>query len=345
MTRVVIDTNFAGRGHFNQGRLKSLAAKLAGTGAQVVVPEVVIWEWAEHARAAFEALEGEHSSFKVDQALIQIPPLPTRPSTDELCEQIISMLPNEFTIWHHTRDDHQQAVRAQVLQKGAGERKKGVKTGAADHLIFLCIRAQTKSRHWPGSVVAATADSALRRLCEEEFGTDVPCVGDDRQLLARLINFTPAEDGLIQNVKRELVHLINSPTDIGIAFRQFPLGYVTSEEGEEEPTVWEEVRLCLEQANSVEVLDLDVGKTLEQEAYVGSGSVRVFGTVRSRLYTFEQSSEYDFERVLTDQWIAEATIDVPITLIFEQEWMIASVEVVGPAYIDLNSSYNRTAQQ
>jgi hypothetical protein len=169
-------------------------------------------------------------------------------------------------------------------------------------------------------------------------------VGDDRQLLARLIRFTPADDSLIQNVKRELLRLINSPTDTGIAFRQFPVGYVTSEE-EKEPTVWEEVRLGLEQANGIEVLDLEVGKTLEQEGYVGSGSVRVFGTVRSRLYTLEQSSEYDFERVLTDQWVAEATIDVPITIIFEQEWMMASVEVVGRAYIDLNPSYNRTAQQ
>ena len=60
----------------------------------------------------------------------------------------------------------------QVLQLGPGERKEGVKTGAADSLVLACVQQQVDERSGAEAVVLATNDKRLRTVCSRLFGED-----------------------------------------------------------------------------------------------------------------------------------------------------------------------------
>src|SRR5688572_2490451 len=111
VTRVVIDANFLGRGHFKLSRISSFIAALGRGDVDIVVPEVVVWEWAEHAAATFDGLLEQHRRFPVDESLYPLPDLPDRRSPRELADAIEKLLPRHLvSVWGASDTDWKAAV-------------------------------------------------------------------------------------------------------------------------------------------------------------------------------------------------------------------------------------------
>jgi hypothetical protein len=204
VTLIVIDENCVGRGHFNHARLKKLASILPGPEVEFIVPEVVVWEWAEHAVAAIRSIREQHRAFKVDSPLYQLPPLHEAPEALELSATMKRQMPTRFSVWRPPADAFRAALQAQVLQEGTGTTKDGVKTGAADHLVMACLRHQLDNRTTAEAVMLARGDRHLRDVCEAELGAGVVFASDERALLRALIAFQPANDELFEAVEDEL---------------------------------------------------------------------------------------------------------------------------------------------
>lgn len=309
----MLDANYAGRGHFNQRRLAHLAATVAGGEVEFVIPEVVLWEWAEHAAAVTEALLEEHKRFPVCSTVFPLPSMPPPLEIIDLVAAIIAALPRNFHVWRPPATDWRGAVRAQVLQTGTGERKDGVKTGAADHLVLSCVRAQIDERLAAEAVVLATADKHLRRECERAFGDELLCASNDHELLARLIEFQPAADDLSESVERQLTDLIQfGDSDIATALANFAMG-VEIVDGNE-PSSTERERVNLTSVDIVELHELEVGEFAAGER-VGYAHVRIFGDVYLEWMTLERVGEDDFEWGLTDAGtVTGVMIDVRLTV-------------------------------
>ena len=59
MTRLVIDTNAVRRGTFSTGALRQWIDVVQMDATEIYLPEVVIWEWAEHAASAHSTLQAQ----------------------------------------------------------------------------------------------------------------------------------------------------------------------------------------------------------------------------------------------------------------------------------------------
>lgn len=69
---VVVDTNLFGSGNFSEKVLKHLVP-LAEAGNHIVVPEPVVWEWAEHAHTLLHGAVSTHAHAvdNVDKSLLE----------------------------------------------------------------------------------------------------------------------------------------------------------------------------------------------------------------------------------------------------------------------------------
>lgn len=260
MTRIVLDTNILGRGHFNLHRLQSVLESVAGSGVEVVVPEVVVWEWAEHAAATYEALVEEHRAFRVDESLYRLPDMPPVLPKQELVAAILKAIPRDVTVWRPQGEEWRAAIEAQVLQTGTGERKGGVKTGAADHLLLACVREQLDERGSAEAVVLATGDRNLRQACEAALDDEVLYADNERELLRRLIEFEPAPEELSEAVEEELSSRIkHGNSDIGETLQTFAMGFEVV--GRREPLKNTQRELArLGRVDIVELHELEVGQ-------------------------------------------------------------------------------------
>lgn len=335
MTRVVLDANYAGRGHFNETRLVALAATVAGGEVDFVIPEVVVWEWAEHAAAAADALVEERRRFPVSRALFAIPPMPDRVETSDLVALVVAGLPPGFAVWSPSVTDWKDAVEAQVLQTGAGERREGVKTGAADHIVLGCVRDQLDNRNIAEAVVLATSDRHLKRVCQRLLGDELLFASNDRELLARLIEFRPAAEDLSEAVEEQLSDRIRWGSDIQEALTTLSMGFNLVGSTAKTPTT-ERLRAGIRTVDIVELHDLEVGEFAAGER-VGTAQVRIFGEVDLEELTLDRVGTDDVEWIST--WsgrIDGAMIDIPLTVTFDRDWSITSSIAAGEATIDLN---------
>lgn len=311
-----------------------LAAKVGGAGVEFVVPEVVIWEWAEHAHAAVAAVRDHRREVKVDPTLVALPPDPPPMPAIDMAVAIAKLLPSAYMVWSPSGTDYEEAVRAQVLQLGASERKEGVKTGAADHLVFRCVHHQVGERLATEAVILATSDKRLLAFCEAEFGADVLVARDDRELLSQLLKFEPAEEDLIEAVEGELHDRVNTPgTDLAEALGRFAMG-VEVVSRLTPPSAWEEERFSLRRAEILELHTLDLAEPRADELRIGSALIRIFGPVLVQVFTFEPIGDEDFEKLPSYESVGSASVDLPITITFERDWTIRSAEPAGEATVD-----------
>lgn len=135
---VVLDTNMSGgKGDFSESWVRGLAGRLGGQGVELWVPQVVLWEWAEHAAATQEGvLPGLR---KLDRLNISgLPAAPTKTlTTPEIAAAIeanLQAMPNVEVV-PVGGESAIAALKDQVLLTGPGDRKEGVKTGAADSAL------------------------------------------------------------------------------------------------------------------------------------------------------------------------------------------------------------------
>jgi rRNA-processing protein FCF1 len=335
VTRIVLDANFLARGHFSVRRLRHLVDSFAGSGVEIVVPEVVVWEWAEHTAATVDALVEQHERFPVDRSLYAPPPLPQAPTRTEFVSIVMGALPKEITLWKPSKDDWRAAVEAQVLQTGTGERKEGVKTGAADHVVMACVRSQMDERLDAEAIVLATGDKNLQRVCKAAFGGNVLYASSDQELLTRLIEFEPAADELAYSVEEELRHRVNSPgSDIGGALEVFSMGFdvVSRREGKRE-SARELARLG--RVDIVELHDLEVGR-FQAGARVGHANLRIFADVHMTVLELRrEGAETEWVQTYSGL-LSGGMIDVPISVTFDRDWNLISVAPAAPAQIDFS---------
>ena len=136
-----MDTNFASRGKYQTQRLRKVIDRLVARGHEVIVPEVVVWEWAEHLHRKLRFAHDVADSARVDANASGLPIIVANvdlPTPERICEGIVEDLRAMPGVAVRSAMPHDagRAIRDQVLQVGMGSRRSGTKTGAADSLVL-----------------------------------------------------------------------------------------------------------------------------------------------------------------------------------------------------------------
>lgn len=348
MTTIVLDTNFLGRGQFSTAGLNKLLLVL-GPGVEVVVPEVVIWEWAEHAFRLIEAVRNAHADCKVDSLLFSVPALPAVPEKAKLVQVIRSALQEEcgvndeaatVTIWQPPAEVFARSVKAQVLQTGASERKKGVKTGAADQLIVECVRSVLDGRQSTGSFLLASSDKGLINACVREFEERVVAPKGQNELLKHVFISAHANKELFEMVQEELrARLTCKSSDIQQALANFEKGFYFGPRENAlsslSPTRKEVAGLG--RVWNVELHSLEMLEN-ESDVRVGLAKIRIFADVDLKLYELDPRSRAGPELVKTfDDSLTSGWVDVTALVTFESHLRVTSFDVTSEASINFVS--------
>ena len=192
--------------------LNSLAPGGSKGRTVVVLPEVVVWEWAEHAHRLAEDVNS-----KVRKVSRELGPLahdtllpnPMKVDIDEVVRMYLEYIDSVpgVVIWEiESLDTWKGAVRDQVLVRGTAERKKDVKTGAADTVVATVVADLID--HFE-TVVVWTSDKRLTTRCRD-VGAEV--VAQYSEILRLLLLTMPAsevlraksEEALEQSVRQDL---------------------------------------------------------------------------------------------------------------------------------------------
>jgi hypothetical protein len=140
---IVLDTNSFGSGKIRLEQIEGLASDLATAGVVVLVPEVVLWEWVQHAHEDLDAFYTQQASMLRVLRGAQIPGhFPDVPNDlhgeSVAVDRILEHLTERLTALANVRvlptapRAALVGLKAQILQQGSGRRKSGTKTGAAD---------------------------------------------------------------------------------------------------------------------------------------------------------------------------------------------------------------------
>jgi hypothetical protein len=346
VTLLVLDTNALRRGHFNL-RLLTGWVEAAGEGAQIYIPEVVLWEWAEHAALAHATLESQLNEFRaVSSNLFKAPELSKSLPAEELVEAIRKQLPKAVSVWAPPPHAWEQAIRDQVLQVNGAERKNGIKTGAADSIVLSCIRTQVDERQIAQPVVLATNDKQLGDTCEKSFGDEVLIAGSTVALLEKLNAFQPAEDELTEATEESLRDLIEDPESrLFESLRWFESGYqihlgsrATRSAESGLPT-----RLTATlgyNPDPIELHDLRVaGGTAPSGTHVGLADVRIFAAVHIHQAELREDAAGSTEWITVyDSTITHGFIDITISLTWDRHWKLDNTTLAEPAVIVFDTS-------
>ena len=333
MTRLILDTNALRDGQFSSSALQQWARALGEGEVDLVIPEVVVWEWAEHADSAYASLAATHRDYKVDPAVLPVPPLPEASAKSELISRIRGLISRPAVVWSPGEATWESAVRDQVLQTGVGERKQGVKTGAADAIVLACVAEQVEDRRGTEAVILATRDKGLRKACKDRFGVEVLLVLGTGDLLSTLIAFAPAEQDLLEATEEWLDRAIRSglSSDLRAPLDTFAMGYTVRHASARDASFHELARLG--RVDIVELHDLRVGQDGANDR-VGLADVRLFAdvhmTVLELVRTETGASEW---KTAFDGTVTGGYVDLQLTVTFDTHWDVRSAFPTGPANI------------
>jgi hypothetical protein len=339
---LVLDANALRRGQFSGTALRQWIDAV-GEDADVVVPEVVIWEWAEHAASAHTTLQSQLQEFRVDAGLYERPALADQLPTQSLVERIRGLLPTSVRVWSPPDAVWRQAIMDQVLQIGSGERKEGVKTGAADSVVLACVKEQVDGRRNAEPVLLATNDTRLKANCARLLGEEVLLAESTVALLERLNAFEPAEQELYEETEEVLRRLVtDTNSEIGSALETFDMGFriQVSEAAPERPNRDARfgVLARLGRVDIVELHDLRVASQAD-DGRVGLADVRVFAEIHLTELELRSTSAGTSEWVTTfDGPITDGFVDLTVTVAWDRRWRVKSVLPTGAAVIVLDSS-------
>lgn len=332
MTVVILDTNALPHGHYND-RVLSELIKVASRGASIVVPEVVVWEWAEHARVAQESLAEVVRRQRIDEKLVARLPAPEVPDIDELVVRIESVLRGRATIWAPPLAVWRDALRQQVLQIGTGERKTGIKTGAADAIVLACVEEHINGAD--GAVVLLSKDDKLRAACRIRCG-DALLANGVGQLLPQLNEFVPAEDDLSLRVEEELPVILNEEiADHGVAMPFDDLG-VELQSGslrfgsDTSPRI---ATIRLSNVDIVEVHDFAIAR--DDANRYGLADLRIFGDISVVLVEQREVAPGQYSPVPQIVSLPTAHIDVTVAIRWNHNWQFEGIEPTGVAVVAL----------
>lgn len=310
---VVIDTGFIRGGDFKSNVLMKIARRLRRRGCVVVVPEVVVWEWAEHAHNALTVLRQHcrHASHRVDPALGLPIAEPALPTVEELVQSISRLVESmDIDVRSTDPDSAVEAIRQQVLQVGHGSRTEGVKTGAADVLVLSAVEQAAEDVR----VVLCSRDRALAAMAESL--PRVRAVQAERELWEMLLKVAPAMDDVASRVSAYLLKAIQKSINTGTE----PLPLSGFQPGEALLRQWglratESVQV---DANLIAVSDVQV---IEPDLYTEEGFMTTDVVVRGVIGVWNWYFGGE-DSTLTDEY-AEDEVDIHVS-----------------ASIDLDSEYN-----
>jgi len=333
MTRLVLDTNSLRRGQFNvEAALQWVEA--VGPDADIFVPEAVIWEWAEHAASAHKTLQSQLAEFRVEMRLYERPTLADQMSIESLVERVEELLPDPIRVWSPPSSTWKQAVMDQVLQVGSGERKEGVKTGAADSIVLACVQDQVYERHGSEAVLLATNDKGLSASCSRFFGEEVLVVRGTVDLLERLNAFEPAEQELLESTEEALRRLVTDPrSEIGAALQTFDMGFrihISDAAAARTPGEVPFQDLArLGRVSIVELHDLRIADREDRRRF-GLADVRLFADIHMTRLELRQSSGGTSDWVTTfDGTVTHGFVDLPLAVSWDHHWNVESVSSTG----------------
>ncbi|MGH9062565.1 MAG: hypothetical protein ACRD0L_01055 [Acidimicrobiales bacterium] len=332
---VVMDTNFVGRGRLQVSAMQKLAGRLSSRGHHIIVPEVVVWEWAHHAHEALtEAhLAMERASAMVDGSLGVAVPAVVVPDIDEVVEKVTAALleVDGVTTLASEEVDAADAIRQQVLQVGVGIRKGGVKTGAADALVLASVTRMLDSYE---SVVLCTGDKVLGDAANA-LDERVTVASDQRALWAWHGLTTPGVADLALQIKLFLAKHFEEELSLGRGLGALSQGYNVADK------IFDYARFVTE---DVRQTDLDI-KSISEVA-VGDVEI-VSGDEMPHLAVAELELCADAVLVnwfiggpdgdLLDEWEdLPVKVVVQVTVELAADWTPQSVDVNGRALVALD---------
>ena len=269
---VVFDTNVWSSGRFNADTFKARATRLGKAGIKVLVPEVILWEWASH--SAQDAKNGVDSWRRLAKAGLVFGSYPgPHNHVDVLARlrEFLAAIPN-VQIIPVSGESAIDGLRDQVLQTGPGSTKQGVKTGAADSAWVRDVLHAVGGD--PAKVIFVSGDvKGVRSTCQD-LGIISPRIVSEHELFTALFAFDPAPDPVTRLVADHLLTTFDSalaaddghtpPMDAWIAVSEFDIHAPT---GLEDLYSGDSVTLDPEPTligvREVEVLDFDEGKPSE----------------------------------------------------------------------------------
>jgi len=328
MTVIVLDTNALPHGQFSRSALDALM-NVAGLGASIVIPEVVVWEWAEHALSAHVALEEEIRRYRVDAGVLTRPRIDAAPSIQELVERIEAALPQDVRIWRPEEMVWRTAVRDQVLQIGSGEAKSGIKTGASDAIVLACV--EHESDRADSAVVLVTNDKQLRKNARRE---NIRFASGAGGLLSVLRTFVPATDDLALRLSEDLPGFLNDRVgDDGEALSFRNHGVAVYIDGDYFGRTREDKlsSLFITQVDIAEVDDLRV--EAEGDERLGLAELRVFGTIFGDVLTYREVSPGEVGATRETVDFSSLFVDVTIEVRWDHNWRIQNVVATGVAVL------------
>ena len=217
MIRVVIDANFMGGGRLKRATLdRLLDLQTPETAVLVVVPEVVVWEWAEHAHYDLLKAQGQLApASRLHGYLGVLPPPFEVPGPVELAARVAATLTETLgdavEVDVHDPMDGLDAVRFQVLQLEGCERKGKddvwVKTGAPDRLVFSTVRRQIADRPASDSVILGSGDGLLRDTCAARWPNDLTLAKGWNELAELVLQ---AQDNVDRSIERRVEAVVRA---------------------------------------------------------------------------------------------------------------------------------------
>lgn len=317
-------------GHFNGRALRQLR-NIVGDNSRIVVPEVVVWEWAEHAHRAQLALSLTIEQHRVDPEIISRSTVPAAPSLDELVNTITSALTGaQLDVWSPEPETWRDALRQQVLQVGSGEMKKDVKTGAVDAVILGCAAEFQYMSEPP--VILLTSDSRLRDRAAAEV-SDLLVANGIRDVLKQLNNFEPAPEDLEVRAAEVLPDLLNERVAEGrsvLSFDEFGVELYAGNGRYSADLAIQPQGIDFRQVDTVEFHDFEIARA--GDSRFGLGKMRIFGNFELAFIERRETSPGNFELVgdVAGPY-SMGYVDVTVAIRWDLAWRFQDITPTGMA--------------
>lgn len=317
-------------GHFRGKALRQLRS-IVGDNSSIVVPEVVVWEWAEHAHRAQFALSLTVEQHRVDPEIISPITVPATPSIEELIAAITSaLLDAGVEIWRPKPETWKDALRQQVLQVGSGEMKKDVKTGAADAVVLACAEEIQHVSEPP--VILLSSDSRLRGRATEDVD-DLLVANGIRDVLKQLSSFEPAPEDLEVRAAEVLPDVLNDRIAEGrpaLSFDEFGVELYAGDGRYSADLAIHPQSIDFGQVDLVEFHDFEIARV--DESSFGLGKMRIFGEFELAYVERRETSPGSFELVGDVAGpFSMGYVDVTVAIRWDLAWQFKDITPTGIA--------------
>ena len=330
---VLVDTNVFANGEFSNAGFQKLVKRVERKGHRLVVPLVVVWEWAEHAQAAHELYRSQarFAAKRIDPLLRGAVDVP--PAAD--IEMLVALIVNAVTAAGGEVADPPEgsgvhAIRQQVLQIGHGTKIDRVKTGAADALLAATVESVADDTP---PVVVVSADQRLGSLVHDP--PRVRVVERVPDLWNLLLTVAPAERVVVERFEKYVLNRIEEeiadgrhPLPSGSPRYDRAVAQVLDVHDEADAFDLAILNVSAVRAVDSEVVQDDDDRFLSAElvfvAVVGASSWRVGGPEG------ELISEYGE---------GEVQINVMATGDLDEEFNPVSYELDGPIRLEVTEPY------